>query len=108
RVRHELIRRPLISTVQAPHCPWSQPFLVPVRWRCSRSASSSEVRRSKSRRCTWPLTVNAISVVFVSAVLVWTAVDTLIARSLSSLHVTPVTPRLTLGADREVAHRGVG
>ena len=30
-VRQELMRRPSTSTVQAPHWPWSQPFLVPVR-----------------------------------------------------------------------------
>ena len=29
RVRQELIRRPSTITVQAPHWPWSQPFLVP-------------------------------------------------------------------------------
>ena len=29
--RQELIRRPFTITVQAPHWPWSQPFLVPVR-----------------------------------------------------------------------------
>ena len=29
-VRQELMRRPLTSTVQAPHCPWSHPFFVPV------------------------------------------------------------------------------
>src|SRR5580704_6444352 len=34
-VKHELMRRPSTSTVQAPHCPWSQPFLLPVRCRCS-------------------------------------------------------------------------
>jgi hypothetical protein len=42
-VRQELTRRPSTSTVQAPHWPWSQPFLVPVRSRCSRSASSRVV-----------------------------------------------------------------
>ena len=36
RVRQELTRRPSTSTVQAPHWPWSQPFLLPVRSRCSR------------------------------------------------------------------------
>ena len=39
-VRQEMMRRPSTSTVQAPHWPWSQPFLVPVRSRWSRSASS--------------------------------------------------------------------
>ena len=42
-VRQELTRRPSTSTVQAPHWPWSQPFFVPVRSRCSRSASSRVV-----------------------------------------------------------------
>src|SRR6185295_14203082 len=70
-VRHELIRRPLTRTVHAPHCPWSQPFFVPVRCRCSRSASSSEVRGSRSSRRAVLLTVDS------------TAVDALIAGSLS-------------------------
>src|SRR3954469_1308831 len=35
-------------TVQAPHCPRSQPFLVPVRCRRSRSRSSSVTRGSSS------------------------------------------------------------
>ncbi len=48
RDRQELIRRPSAITVQAPHWPWSQPFLVPVRWRCSRRASSRVVRVSSS------------------------------------------------------------
>src|SRR5712672_1335164 len=41
--RHELMRRPSTSTVQAPHWPWAQPFLVPVRSRCWRNASSRVV-----------------------------------------------------------------
>ena len=49
RVRQELTRRPSMSTVQAPHWPWSQPFLLPVRSRCSRRRSSSEVRVSMVR-----------------------------------------------------------
>ncbi len=36
--RQELTRRPLTWTVQAPHWPWSQPFLVPGRSRFSRRA----------------------------------------------------------------------
>ena len=40
------MRRPSTSTVQAPHWPRSQPFLVPVRPRRSRSASSSVTRGS--------------------------------------------------------------
>ena len=42
--RQLLTRLPSASTVQAPHWPWSQPFLVPVSPRCSRSASSTVVR----------------------------------------------------------------
>src|SRR5882757_7324605 len=57
-VRHELIRRPSTSTVQAPHCPWSQPFLVPVRSRRSRSASSKVVHGATMRFCSAPLTNN--------------------------------------------------
>ena len=54
--RQELIRRPSTSTVQAPHWPRSQPFLVPVRSRRSRRRSSrvtrgsSELDRPASRR----------------------------------------------------------
>ena len=45
-VRQELMRRPSTSTVQAPHWPWSQPFLVPVRpdARAGRRAGSSRAR----------------------------------------------------------------
>src|ERR1700731_958634 len=58
KARHELIRRPSTRTVHAPHWPRSQPFLVPVRCRRSRSRSSSVTRGSSSstsRRT--PLTV---------------------------------------------------
>ena len=48
-VRQELIRWPSTRTVQAPHWPWSQPFLVPVRSRCSRSRSSSVVQGATSK-----------------------------------------------------------
>ena len=58
RVRQALMRRPFSRTVQAPHWPWSQPFLVPVRCRCSRSASSSVVRLSSVRRCVVPFTLS--------------------------------------------------
>ena len=57
-VRQLLMRCPLTITVQAPHCPWSQPFFVPVSVRCSRSASSNVVRGSRSRACCRPLTVS--------------------------------------------------
>src|SRR5260221_7590475 len=46
--RHELIRRPSTRTVQAPHWPRSQPFLVPVRSRRSRRRSRSVTRGSSS------------------------------------------------------------
>jgi hypothetical protein len=48
---------PFTSTVQAPHWPWSQPFFEPVRRRCSRSASRSVVRGSRSSALASPLTV---------------------------------------------------
>ncbi len=49
------MRRPPAITVQAPHWPWSQPFLVPVKCRWSRSASSNVVRVSSSSACGLPL-----------------------------------------------------
>ena len=55
-VRQASTRRPSTQTVQAPHVPWSQPFLVPVRSRCSRSASSRLTRGSSSTTCCPPLT----------------------------------------------------
>ena len=55
RVRQELTRRPSTRTVQAPHWPWSQPFLVPVSSRYSRRASRSVVRVSRVRVCGLPL-----------------------------------------------------
>ena len=56
RVRQALIRRPSTSTVQAPHWPWSQPFLVPVRPRVSRRASSKVTRGSRPSSWRLPLT----------------------------------------------------
>ena len=56
RLRQELIRRPLTMMVQAPHWPWSHPFFVPVRCRCSLRASSSVVRGSSSNSRRAPLT----------------------------------------------------
>src|SRR5216684_6855227 len=55
RLRQELTRRPFTCTVHAPHCPWSQPFLVPVRPTVSRRQSSRVVRGSTETRCSWPL-----------------------------------------------------
>src|SRR5260370_28475486 len=46
RLRQEFTRLPFTCTVHAPHCPWSQPFLVPVRATVSRRQSSSVVRGS--------------------------------------------------------------
>ncbi len=61
RVRQDSTRSPSTWTVQAPHWPWSQPFLAPVRSMCSRSASSREVRTSITSRCSRPLTVSTVS-----------------------------------------------
>ena len=63
RVRQELTRRPLTRTVQAPHWPWSQPFLLPVSWRFSRRASSSEVRVSSESVCVAPLILRVSSAI---------------------------------------------
>src|SRR5918999_1500323 len=56
RERHDLTRLPSIRTVQAPHWPRPQPFLEPVRCKCSRNASSSVVRGSSVNRCSAPFT----------------------------------------------------
>ena len=45
-IRHDSTRLPSSKIVQAPHAPWSQPFLVPVSPRWSRSASSRVTRLS--------------------------------------------------------------
>ena len=66
-VRQASTRSPSTCTVQAPHWPWSQPFLVPVRPRCSRRASSSVTRGSTASSCAVPLTSRS-SVWFVIAV----------------------------------------
>src|SRR5262245_15450929 len=60
RVRHELMRLPSTSTVQAPHCPWSQPFFVPVKSNCSRNRSSKVVHGAISNRFSAPLTLSLI------------------------------------------------
>src|SRR5438105_11796950 len=54
--------------VQAPHCPWSQPFLEPVSPSRSRSASSRVVRVSTESRWVAPFTRRVISrsIVYVS------------------------------------------
>ena len=48
--RQEQAVSPSIMTVQAPHWPWSQPFLVPVSPTSSRSQSSSVVRGRTTAR----------------------------------------------------------
>ena len=62
KVRQELTRRPLTSTVQAPHWPWSQPFFVPVRSRWSRSVSSSVVHGASASTLSTPLTISRTGV----------------------------------------------
>src|SRR5262249_469533 len=59
-VRHELMRRPFTRTVQAPHCPWSHPFFVPVRSRWLRRASSRVVQGATCSCRAAPLTVRVI------------------------------------------------
>src|SRR4051794_38855425 len=54
--RHAFTRRPSSSTVHAPHWPWSQPFLAPMRSSCSRSRSRSDVRVSTVTARRSPLT----------------------------------------------------
>lgn len=60
--------RPSSSTVQAPHWPWSQPFLVPMRSSRSRRASSRVVRLSTVRECVSPLTRSEIAVDLVEVI----------------------------------------
>ena len=54
------MRLPSTSTVQAPHWPWSQPFLVPVRSRSWRSRSSSVVQGATDTVRGAPLIVSVI------------------------------------------------
>src|SRR5215510_10686456 len=61
RARQLFARRPSSRTVQAPHCPWSQPFLGLVIPRRSRRASSTVVRESTVSLCSIPSTRSAIS-----------------------------------------------
>lgn len=55
-VRQASTLRPSTHTVQAPQVPWSQPFLEPVRSRCSRSASSRLTRGSSATTRPFPFT----------------------------------------------------
>src|SRR3954452_11259149 len=52
------VRRPSTRTVQAPHCPWSQPFLTVVTDSCSRNVSSRVLRVSTVRVRSDESTVN--------------------------------------------------
>ena len=61
--RHELMRWPSISIVQAPHCPWSHPFLLPVSPSRSRRRSSSVTHGAISKACCVPLIVREIGIV---------------------------------------------
>src|SRR3712207_2870960 len=60
--RQAFTRLPSTCTVHAPHWPRPQPFLVPLRCRCSRSASSRVVRGSRVSACAWPLTVSVTGI----------------------------------------------
>jgi hypothetical protein len=59
-VRQQFIRRPSTRTVQAPHWPWSQPFLVPVKPTWMRSASSKVVQGARFSFCATPFTCSVI------------------------------------------------
>src|SRR5947209_17501314 len=61
-VMQELMRRPSTSTVQAPHWPWSQPFLVPVSSSRSRNRSSSVVQGAISSCRRVPLMVRPMKI----------------------------------------------
>src|SRR5262249_20703565 len=61
RARQLFARRPSSRTVQAPHCPWSQPFFGLVIPRRSRKASSTVVRESTVSLCSVPSTRSVIS-----------------------------------------------
>src|SRR5215210_4159151 len=59
---------PSICTVQAPHRPEPQPYLVPVSLTCSRMTQSSGVWGSASALAGLPLIVKAIVISFSSKV----------------------------------------
>ena len=61
-VWQDLTALPSIWTVQAPHRPEPQPYLVPVSFRCSRTTQSSAVSGSASTFTALPLIVNATAV----------------------------------------------
>src|SRR5215469_16666898 len=59
RVMHERCAFPSINTVQAPHCPSPQPYLLPVRSRSSRRTLSRLLSASTSIFRAAPLTFNS-------------------------------------------------
>ena len=61
--RQENSALPLICTVQAPHWPTPQPYLVPVIFRCSRSTHSSGVSGCAVTVWRLPLTVSVVAVI---------------------------------------------
>src|SRR2546423_3305874 len=58
RVMQDKILFPSACTVQAPHCPQSQPFFVPVKCNCSLRRSSKLTRGSTVREYCLPLISN--------------------------------------------------
>src|SRR5215471_14240947 len=92
--RHALTRRPSTSTVQAPHWPWSQPFLVPVRSKWSRSASSKVVHGASSSCFKVPFTVSAIVIFLGKGVGVAIVCAQLFLQTeLAEVHCRDVAPR---------------
>ncbi len=55
-VTHERTTLPSSNTEQHPHCPWSQPILVPVRPSCDLSTVASEASPSATTIRGTPLT----------------------------------------------------
>ena len=55
--------RPFTCTVHAPQAPMPQPYFAPLRPRKSRSAHSSGMSGSASKRRAWPLTLSVICMV---------------------------------------------
>src|SRR5690349_16045870 len=57
-VMHDLVGTPLRWTVQAPHLPTPQPYLVPGSSRLSRSTHNNGVSEATSTVRDWPLTLS--------------------------------------------------
>src|SRR5215469_18636756 len=64
RVMHERCAFPSTNTVQAPHWPSPQPYLLPVRSRCSRNTVSKLVCGSASTLYAFPLIASPIVAIF--------------------------------------------